>query len=288
MNRKRSIWRGILAALILGTATVTVAGLWGVLRVEERLEQTYSSSTFAGMRKRRLERIILELQDMGERASWEKQRATSRYLQSYIRQRGFYPEVQTYDFNGRTWENIMVTFPGSNPNDSRILVVAHYDSTNRAGGQEAPGADDNASGVAALLEVAEVLRERTHQNTVQLVFFSNEENGRAGSRAFARKLKEEQTDVRGVLNVDIIGYNDPKAIFSGEVLKVLGMGLPLKLRAKMLAKMSHNRFTHWFNGSSMLKVVAREQDRHLIPGGSEAKREIGENTVRWMIGDICP
>jgi len=235
----------------------------------------------------KLKQTILDLQSMRERRSWEKQKETSLYLQRRLKEKGLQPEIQIYEDNGRTWENITVTFPGNVNPGRKILAVAHYDSTSSVSKNDAPGADDNGSGVATLLELAEILRHKQNQNTVQLVFFSNEEKGQLGSKAFARKMREDQADIYGVINIDIVGYNAPWAIFSTEIFKVMTSEFPLKHRVKMLGKMVNNWFTHLFNVGKNLKVMVRSEDQYLVPDTSKANERIGKNIVRWDVGNPC-
>ena len=234
-----------------------------------------------------LKETILDLQSMGERRSWEKQKETSLYLQRRLKEKGLQPEIQVYEDNGQTWENITVTFPGNVNPGRKILAVAHYDSTSLVSKNDAPGADDNGSGVAVLLELAEILRHKQNQNTVQLVFFSNEEKGQLGSKAFARKMREDQADIYGVINIDIVGYNAPWAIFSSEIFKVITSESPLNHRVKMLGKMVNNWFTHLFNVGKNLKVMVRSEDQYLVPDTSKANERIGKNIVRWDVGNTC-
>jgi hypothetical protein len=86
-------------------------------------------------------------------------------------------------------------------------MCAHYDSdvflfdkTN------APGADDNASGSAAVLEAASVLKDYEFEATIKFILFSGEEQGFVGSRNYVDDIKG--SDIRGVLNFDMIGYWD--------------------------------------------------------------------------------
>lgn len=269
----------ILCVVVLATAFIYKGTL-----PEEAIE----TSALAGkIDHERLRRTILDLQSMGERASWENQARTSRYLQVRLETMGLRYEVQTYSHEGKSWENVVATFPGTNHSDKKILAVAHYDSKNWISGSQCPGADDNATGVAVLLEIAKLLEEVPHGHTVQLVFFSNEEYGRPGSVAFARKAREEQEDIRGVINVDIVGYNDTWAILSREVFDVLGGEFTLKRKAKMLGKMAFNLITSVGNGSKNLKLVARSEDAYVIPDEIDNERTKGLNSVKWIVGDVC-
>lgn len=103
--------------------------------------------------------------------------------------------------------NEMVTLPGTDPTAGAIVIGAHYDSINVQDGRgSAPGANDNASGVATVLELARILSVSPHRATLVFVAFSGEEIGRAGSIAFVRDyVPAHQLDIRAMINLDVIG-----------------------------------------------------------------------------------
>jgi len=124
--------------------------------------------------------------------------------------RGFEPADSTY-----AAVNLVSRVPGAGGVSGVLLVTAHYDAIalRTAGWQEnwrtlpAPGADDNATGVAALMEIARVLSARDLPFDVMFVLFSGEELGLLGSRAFVDRLPELGVGrIIGVLNCDMIGY----------------------------------------------------------------------------------
>jgi aminopeptidase YwaD len=83
-----------------------------------------------------------------------------------------------------------------------FVVGAHYDSVNAT-----PGADDDASGVAGMLELARVLRSLPLPMTVRFTGFAFEEIGLLGSRQMASDLAEAGTDVAGMVSLEMIGYS---------------------------------------------------------------------------------
>jgi hypothetical protein len=89
-----------------------------------------------------------------------------------------------------------------------VLVVAHLDSINISGGPEAnaPGADDNATGSAGLLEIARVLKDHVAERDLRFVLFGGEEEGLFGSQQYIDHLPEaDRTRIRAVINMDMIG-----------------------------------------------------------------------------------
>lgn len=87
-----------------------------------------------------------------------------------------------------------------------LCVGAHLDSR-----PETPGADDNASGIAALLEIARLLptfNSSAQQFEIELVAFDLEENGMLGGREHARLCREQNIDLRGMISLEMLGYCD--------------------------------------------------------------------------------
>ena len=104
--------------------------------------------------------------------------------------------------------NIVGAISGSELNAGTIVVGAHYDSIGSPredGATYAPGANDNGSGVAALLELARIMSAAQYKAAVMFVFFSAEEFNRQGSISFANWLKQRDVDVLAMLNLDTIG-----------------------------------------------------------------------------------
>lgn len=115
--------------------------------------------------------------------------------------------VYTDEEGTQEWYNLVVTIPGTTYPEEEILLTAHMDSTTYEfdPNAPAPGADDNASGVAALLEALSIFGHYSFERTIKIVFFSGEEYGLWGSRAYT-----EQNDLRkvkAVINLDVISYD---------------------------------------------------------------------------------
>ncbi|MDD2522144.1 MAG: M20/M25/M40 family metallo-hydrolase [Anaerolineaceae bacterium] len=107
-----------------------------------------------------------------------------------------------------TWKNKVVTIPGHGPNaDKFVLMTAHMDSTSTSYNTLAPGAEDNASGIAALMEAARLLRNYEFDYTIKLIFFTGEEQGLWGSEEYVADHSAEMSKIRGVVNLDMFGYD---------------------------------------------------------------------------------
>jgi uncharacterized protein (TIGR01244 family) len=129
--------------------------------------------------------------------------------------------------------NVVCTIPGADPASRGRLyyVLAHLDS--RASGandftSDAPGANDDASGVAALIELARVLSRERLDSTIVLMATSGEEQGLFGARLHAQAAKASGKDIRAVLNNDTIGDPTGPRTVTTEV-RVFSEGLPLEL-----------------------------------------------------------
>jgi Zn-dependent M28 family amino/carboxypeptidase len=117
------------------------------------------------------------------------------------------------EFNGFTTDqvNVIATLPGGGRSEEIIVVGAHYDSRTldlRDFISRAPGANDNASGVAVVLELAHILANERPDLTIQLVAFSAEEIGRQGSIQFVRAAESRGDVFRGMIALDIVGHPD--------------------------------------------------------------------------------
>lgn len=107
--------------------------------------------------------------------------------------------------------NVVATLKGTDPNDDRIFIISgHLDNMRSSvmdATGDAPGANDDASGVAALLECARIMSSRNFPATVQFVAFSGEEQGLLGAHFMAGKAKQQNLNIEAVLNNDIMGSN---------------------------------------------------------------------------------
>ena len=107
-----------------------------------------------------------------------------------------------------TWKNKIVTIPGHGPNaDEIVLMTAHLDGTSTSPSTLAPGAEDNASGVAALMEAARLFRFYKFDRTIKIIFFTGEEQGLLGSVAYVADHPAEMDNIVGVVNLDMFGYD---------------------------------------------------------------------------------
>jgi hypothetical protein len=133
-----------------------------------------------------------------------------------------------YSEDGYNLKNVIYKKKGS-LSDTVILVCAHYDSRMRDledNNSRAPGADDNASGVAVILEIARLISNLELERTVQLVFFSGEEQGLWGSKHYSRQLKDDGVDLYRLINLDMVGFPPADGKHTVTIERDMGNAVP--------------------------------------------------------------
>lgn len=128
--------------------------------------------------------------------------------------------------------NVVATLKGTNPDDKRIFIISgHLDNmrsspTDSIG--DAPGADDDGSGTAAVIECARVMSKHTFPATIIFVTVSGEEQGLLGAAFMSEKAKKENWEIEAVLNNDIMGSNNSNEtnIIDNTKIRVFSEGLP--------------------------------------------------------------
>jgi Zn-dependent M28 family amino/carboxypeptidase len=151
--------------------------------------------------------------DIGERnyIQYQNLERTADYIKGEFKSLGFKPEEQIYHIEDRPYRNIIATQSGLTKKDKIIIVCAHYDTV-----WGSPGADDNASGVAGLLELARLLQKNNFEKTIKFIATTNEEppffmSMDMGSYKYAQEARRKNEDIEVVLCLESIGfYSDKK------------------------------------------------------------------------------
>lgn len=131
-------------------------------------------------------------------------RRAIEYLAATLRSFGYEPELQWFEpESGVRTANVIATLRGRVSPELIYVVSSHFDSV-----EDGPGADDNTSGTAALLEVARVLARRPQAATIKFAWFTGEEAGLYGSREFVRRAVANDDRIAGALNNDMIGWTN--------------------------------------------------------------------------------
>jgi Zn-dependent M28 family amino/carboxypeptidase len=138
----------------------------------------------------------------GRRAGSEECNKAAEYIYQQLKSFGYTPEYQEFSIRGGKTKNVLAVRTGGL--DSVIVVGAHYDAMGPMRGSFCPGADDNGSGTAAVLELARMLK--ASRRTVLFIFFSGEEEGLVGSAYYIKHPKFDDTKTIFMLNLDMVGY----------------------------------------------------------------------------------
>jgi len=145
---------------------------------------------------------------IGERNVWRyaNLRKADDYISSTLETHGLRAERQTFDVSRLPVSNISGESSGTDPAAEILVVGAHYDTVSNC-----PGANDNATGVAALLELSRRFRDRTHARTIRFVAFVNEEppffqTSQMGSLVYAQAARTRGDRIIGMLSLETMGY----------------------------------------------------------------------------------
>jgi hypothetical protein len=205
-------WKLRFVCVVLALALVW--GLAWVLRMTQMPLRSYQGP---------LPRLSHEESDLAERLSADVRdlsttigersipragslRVTTEYLRANLKQAGYDVADRTYSVAGQEASNLEASLVGSDSTSGLVIVGAHYDSA--AG---TVGANDNATGVAAVLELARMLQGHKLQRTVRFVFFANEEppyfqTSNMGSLVYARQLRQDGLPVSAMISLETIGF----------------------------------------------------------------------------------
>lgn len=199
--KRRIGWAGGLALLL---AAVLIAA-WAVLTQPFVRPRPIVPPAVDAQRLEAHVRMLSETLHPRSADHPEKLDAAASYIATQLKSVGAAPVDQPYDVDGRTYRNIVARF---GPAEGALMVIgAHYDSH---GHSLTPGADDNASGVAGLIELARLLAASPPPRPVELVAYTLEEpphfrQASMGSARHARSLKAAGRDVECMISLEMIG-----------------------------------------------------------------------------------
>lgn len=157
--------------------------------------------------------------------------------------------LHQYNRNGYQLKNVVCTKHGASNADRIIMLCSHYDCLMEQPNDtdaRAPGADDNATGIAVILELARILSHVDLKNTIQFVAFSGEEQGYWGSTAYADYIKSNHINLHRLINLDMVGYPPPNLVITIEQDRgnvVSANNQPSQEFAKVMAQMATD-YTH--------------------------------------------
>lgn len=150
------------------------------------------------------ERLFAHLQALvGERhpvTSRNKLQQVESYLNQQFRRPGVTVELHAFQALGKTYHNVVATV-AAHQQAPPLIVAAHFDTV-----EQSPGADDNASGLAVLLEVARLVHGLTLTRPVRFIAFNLEEENLLGSLAYAAELRRSGEEILGAIVLECVGY----------------------------------------------------------------------------------
>jgi hypothetical protein len=204
----------LLALLVVAGALIT-GGLFYMSRCGDappgKPAMKPSAEEITNLRDRLATHVRVLARDIGERNIGRPQayQRAADYIAGVFSQAGYAVDWQRFEVGGVTCANLEATRAGGGAARQIVVVGAHYDSV-----YGCPGANDNGSGVAALLELARGFAAAKPARTVRFVAFANEEppfflTSDMGSRVYARECRKRGEDIRAMLSLETIGcYSD--------------------------------------------------------------------------------
>jgi Peptidase family M28 len=211
-DRQRPNWklRAVLAALVL---VMVWGGIW-LMRVTQMPLKSYRGP---------LPPVSLEQSELADRLSAHVKylsatigdrsmpragslNATIDYIRTELTQAGYGVDEHPFSVHDQEVSNVEADLPGSDPTAGSVIVGAHYDSVSRT-----VGANDNCTGVAAVLELARLLRTNRLRRTLRFVLFVNEEppyfqTESMGSFVYSRQLHRDGIPVSAMISLETVGF----------------------------------------------------------------------------------
>lgn len=177
-------------------------------------------------------------------AYYENLEEASSFIYHSFVELGYPVQIISYKIDGKVYKNLIAIKQGVTYPAETIILGAHYDTCFN------PGADDNASGVAGLLEIARLLKNVRLNHTVKFIAFVNEEppffkSINMGSYVYAHQAKEKGEKIKAAVILEMIGYYS-QDLFSQRYLPFLGPFYP--------------------NKANFISIVGNLPSRHVVSG----------------------
>ncbi len=129
----------------------------------------------------------------------------AQYIRGELLRTGLEVKEDRFHWEGKTYKNILAEKKGMVSPDKVFILGAHYDTV-----PGSPGADDNSSAIAVLLEVARNIQKIPLGSTLKLVAFTLEECGYAGSVHYTERAREEGEKILGMISLEMVGFTGPR------------------------------------------------------------------------------
>jgi Zn-dependent M28 family amino/carboxypeptidase len=202
-ERRRRIIKFMLLVVLIFILVLVGLWFWVTQPLLSRARPSAERTVAPARLEAHVRKLSIELGPRNERHVENLDRVAA-YIKDEFSQSTPLVSEQPYSVAGKTYRNVIAQFgPASG---ERIIVGAHYDTAGPL-----PGADDNASGVAGLIELARLLGQRPPPLRVELVAFTLEEppyfrTMNMGSRIHAEALRQDDVRVRAMFSLEMIGY----------------------------------------------------------------------------------
>ncbi len=172
-------------------------------------KQTIIQEMVSRVWETKIQAYIQALQDVGTRYSYASgYDQASEYAYGQFQQMGLAVEYHEFSMDGYQKNNVIATLTGT-VNPSEIYVICgHLDSRSEDSSNNAPGAEDNASGSAMVLEAARILSQYEFQATIKFILFGGEEQGGYGADTYVDEMADSGANIAAALNFDMIAYDD--------------------------------------------------------------------------------
>ncbi len=199
----------------------------------------------------------------------------TRYGYEFFTSLGLPSGYDYYSLSGLEKRNVITHQTGESQPERIYLITAHIDSRSEnydSSLLDAPGADDNASGAAAVMHIAEILHQYRFDCSLRFVLFTGEEQGLYGSKAYANTVYNAGEQIEGVLNLDMLAYNttgtDPTldlhtrpsnagdleiANLFNDVINTYGLDLDPQIKQDGITASDHSPF--WNYGYSAILAI---------------------------------
>jgi len=135
------------------------------------------------------------------------------YIYHEFKEMGLEVEFHEWKYAGFQSRNVIATLEGTDPASNAVFIMsAHYDTV-----EVSPGANDDGSGVAAIMAAAKIMSQYSFNHTIKFIAFSGEEVGTYGSFLYAKKAYNRGDNIVAVLNADMVGYAD--TVEGGKIIR---------------------------------------------------------------------
>jgi len=210
---------------------------------------------------------------------YQKLEQAAQYIDKEFLKAGLEVREDRFEWEGKSYKNIVAEKRGITSPRRVLILAAHYDTV-----PGSPGADDNASAVALLLEVARNIQAVPLENTVRLIAFSLEEYDFAGSAHYVDALRKGGEEILGMISLEMVGFTGPRQDYPpylnpkhypnvGDFIAVIGNENSKELLEKVCRSFKTN-------------VLELPLEFLIVPGNGEGMEEVrlSDHSAFWDKG----